>query len=124
MKLLILSLIVFSAPAVAQEGPQITFSESLHDFGDIERGARLSHTFEFENAGSAPLKIENVKTSCGCTAVRPSRGEFIGPKEAGTLPVDCTFDVLGAISCLLTVETNGGDTAKLTVKSQVKPKGK
>ncbi len=38
-----------------------------HDFGDIAKNKPVSHTFLFKNTGNAPLLIDNVRTSCGCT---------------------------------------------------------
>lgn len=122
MKLSIIWLIVAWAAPVAQGGPQIDFGDPFHDFGEVERGEKVGHTFEFQNVGSGTLKVERVKASCGCTPMRPARAVFIGPREKGELPLDCTFDVLGDILCLLEVETNGGEGAKLTVKAVVKPK--
>jgi hypothetical protein len=41
--------------------------EIVHDFGSVERGASVSHTFAVPNAGSSLLRLEHVKGSCGCT---------------------------------------------------------
>jgi len=39
-----------------------------HDFGDIIQGKPAGHAFRFRNSGDEPLVIDNVRTSCGCTA--------------------------------------------------------
>ncbi len=49
----------------------------------------MVHTFRFQNAGDAPLNIEKVRTSCGCTAALLS-SEVIAPGENGE--VGTTFD--------------------------------
>ena len=52
--------------------PRLEFGQ-LHDFGDIDLGETVAHVFEFRNAGDTPLKIENVRPSCGCTTSTDSR---------------------------------------------------
>jgi hypothetical protein len=37
------------------------------DFGTVQEGEVVEHTFKFKNAGSEPLVISNITSSCGCT---------------------------------------------------------
>ena len=39
-----------------------------HDFGDIEYNVPVEHNFKFVNISDELLTIDNVRTSCGCTA--------------------------------------------------------
>ncbi|MFT5385399.1 MAG: hypothetical protein ACI8VT_004188 [Saprospiraceae bacterium] len=39
-----------------------------HDFGDLEKDKPVEHFFKFKNISEAPITIDNVRTSCGCTA--------------------------------------------------------
>ncbi|MFK8102128.1 MAG: DUF1573 domain-containing protein [Saprospiraceae bacterium] len=39
-----------------------------HDFGDIARRTPVVHDFSFKNVSGEDLIIDNVRTSCGCTA--------------------------------------------------------
>ena len=55
---------VFEEP---KNGPKIVFSEDRHEFGDIIQGDVIEHVFEFTNSGNAPLVLQDVKTTCGCT---------------------------------------------------------
>jgi hypothetical protein len=55
---------VFEEPV---NGSKIKFAEVSFDFGDIEQGDVVEHTFTFENVGNQPLIISNVMTTCGCT---------------------------------------------------------
>lgn len=41
--------------------------ETEFDFGDIAPQKPVEHTFRFKNTSDAPLIIETVRTSCGCT---------------------------------------------------------
>ncbi|MFK7796911.1 MAG: DUF1573 domain-containing protein [Aureispira sp.] len=56
---------------VAQQLPDnltaIQLPEVQHDFGVIAKNSKVSHEFKIKNVGENPLKIENVKASCGCT---------------------------------------------------------
>ncbi len=39
-----------------------------YDWGELLEGDVAEHTYEIYNKGGAPLLIENVKTTCGCTS--------------------------------------------------------
>ena len=39
-----------------------------HDFGDLEQGKPVEHLFKFKNISTEPITIDNVRTTCGCTA--------------------------------------------------------
>ena len=73
-------------------GPYITFEETAHDFGDIQQGDKVEHTFKLENSGNAPLIITNVQTTCGCTAPEWPK-EPVMPGETAELKV--RFDSTG-----------------------------
>lgn len=50
-------------------GPTTTieFEEKEFDFGTIDEGDKVTHTYKFTNTGSEPLIIKDAKGSCGCT---------------------------------------------------------
>ena len=61
-----------ATPAVKEEKPEgplpvFEFTETDHDFGTINEGDVVEHTFKFTNNGEAPLIIQNATGSCGCT---------------------------------------------------------
>ncbi len=72
--------------------PVVTFNTLSYDFGDIQQGVKKEYTFELTNKGKSNLIIRNVKSSCGCTAVSPSKN-MIGPGEMA--PVKVVFDSTG-----------------------------
>lgn len=90
------------AGAIAQEvnqttsGPEITFSETEYQFGDIHQGDKVEHVFAFENTGTEPLIITNVQTTCGCTAPNWPR-DPIAPGQSGEIKV--VFNVLAKWEC-------------------------
>lgn len=45
----------------------VWLDETEHEFGDVEMNKPIQHTFTFKNISDAPLTIDNVRTSCGCT---------------------------------------------------------
>lgn len=92
--------------AMAQDGPQITFSEEMKDFGEVERGDKVSLSFAFENTGKADLEIIEVKPSCGCTSADLEKKVY-KPGEKGSIPI--TFDSArfdGMVTKTVTVKTN------------------
>ncbi|MBT8221054.1 MAG: DUF1573 domain-containing protein [Bacteroidia bacterium] len=54
-------------PAKKKKKARIEFSGTTYDFGEIEEGDQISHTFKFQNTGKQPLVIKDVQVSCGCT---------------------------------------------------------
>lgn len=65
MKLSVVVLSVFSLLLVSKVNWE---SPTEHDFGEIPYGKDVSHTFYFKNISPDSLFIDNVRTSCGCTA--------------------------------------------------------
>jgi len=86
MKWSIVTLIsfVFSCSVIAQQLPDpSTFDNRTHDFGEIkEVEGPVMHEFLFTNELDNPVKIVNVRASCGCTTPGWSKGEIL-PGESG-----------------------------------------
>ena len=88
-----LAAVLLAAPAWAQGAkPKAVFKETTHDFGKVKQGDVVSYEFVFKNEGSAPLVIEKVETTCGCTAALASE-KTIGPGKEGR--IKATFDTRG-----------------------------
>ena len=64
----------------------------LIDLGRVEEGKIVSDTIRFVNSGTEPVHIAQVKSSCGCTAVRIGDSE-IGPGD--TAEVAFTLNTRG-----------------------------
>ena len=47
---------------------KIEFPQKSFNFGDLQEGEIVTHTFRFKNTGTKSLVILNVEASCGCTA--------------------------------------------------------
>ena len=111
MKRLILSLItvvaIISLANAQQKGAYISFEKEVHDFGKIkEDDGKVEYKFIFTNTGNAPLILNKVKASCGCTS--PTWTEKpIMPGEKGF--VSAVFDPRnrpGNFNKSIFVETN------------------
>jgi len=69
--------------------PKFQFKSQEHDFGKLIEGVKASFKFKFKNVGGSDLLINQVKTSCGCTASSYTN-EPIPP--GGTGVIELTFD--------------------------------
>lgn len=114
------SLFTFSAGLAllgyAGEGPEIIFSKDFHDFGVIEKGTKVTTTFEFQNTGKADLEISEVKVSCGCTSAALDKTVY-KPGESGVVPV--SFDSTrfsGTIHKTVTVKSNAANNPELQLE--------
>lgn len=78
-----------AVPVPVSDGPRIVFPEPVYDFGTVEQGEQVTKLFRFTNQGSQALRIQSVKSSCGCTAAVIS-ADIIPPGQEGT--ISATFD--------------------------------
>jgi len=94
------------SPAELAAAPVVTYDSDSFDFGDIKPGTRVEHTFNLKNTGKRDLLIRDVKSSCGCTAVSPSKN-LVASNES--VPLKVVFDSTGKSgrqSKTITVITN------------------
>ncbi len=86
---------------------RIVWEKSEYNFGAIQEvDGKVDGIFYFLNIGKVPVKIEDVKTSCGCTIAEYSK-EPIKPNEKGF--VKATFDPTmkkGEFNKSITVKAN------------------
>ena len=107
-----------------QQLENLAFVEKIHDFGTIQEvDGPVEFAFEFTNKSGAPVKILNVKASCGCTTPGWTK-EDIGVGEEGF--VKAKYDPQnrpGSFNKSLTVTTNDA-TARyiLYIRGNVVPK--
>jgi uncharacterized protein DUF1573 len=109
-----------ATPAMA-DTPRLVVGDAVFDFGTVEQGASVEHTFVLGNAGDATLRIDNVKSSCGCTvAVLSARDVPPGGEGRVTVTLD-TARMVGAKTKTVTVYTNdpAAGTTGLTLHGSV-----
>lgn len=93
-------------PQLLAATPRLAVDQPTFNFGAIPQGKKLDHLFTFTNKGDAPLTIEQVRTSCGCTAANIA-SRLIEPGKKGEIKV--TFDstnFAGNISKTVFVHSN------------------
>ncbi len=99
----------------------MSFEETVCDFGAIEEAdGPVSHVFRFTNTSQAPVVIERVQSSCGCTTPAYRR-EPVRPGEDGTIEVKFNpANFKGRITRTVTVFYNNGKGRELlTVKADI-----
>ena len=64
--------------------PVIEFDKTVHDFGEVAEGVKVSFSYKFTNKGNADLIISNCVPTCGCTVpefprhpIKPGKSDFI-----------------------------------------------
>jgi hypothetical protein len=88
------------------KGPMIHFDSNKHDFGTIQNGEIIHHTFTYKNTGSDTLYITGVTTDCGCT-VPDLAEEMVLPDSTGIIKVTYNSkDDAGRVLQYLTVKHN------------------
>ena len=65
---------------------KIAFEQETFDFGEVDEGAVVQHTFNFVNTGKAPLLISSARSTCGCTVPEWPK-EPVPPGERGQIEV-------------------------------------
>lgn len=82
-------LLLCSLTAFAQSSERLIEwqGETEHDFGDLEHKQPVRHAFVFKNTSEQPITVENVRTTCGCTAPDWSYDPVL-PGETGTINIE------------------------------------
>ncbi len=102
--------------------PEISFDATEHDFGTIDQGTAVEHTFTFTNTGNAPLVITNASSSCGCTVPTWTK-EPIAPGESGEMLVKFNGSGQNQVTKTVTVTANTeSGKEQLRIKAFVTPK--
>jgi hypothetical protein len=69
-----------------QAYPVMEFEEQEFNFGTVEEGEVVEHTFVFTNTGDAPLIVSNAVATCGCTVPTWTK-KAISPGDKGEMLV-------------------------------------
>ena len=120
-----LSLVFATDFAKAQtKDPKVTFTEESFDFTNIaEEKGPVTHEFTFTNTGGAPLIIQNVKASCGCTTPDWTKDPVLPGKKGVVKATYNPQNRPGEFNKSITVTSNAeNNTVVLTIKGKVTPK--
>lgn len=120
-KIILIAFVLANAVVFAQKGPKIEFKDKDNtiDYGktnkEDDNGVRV---FEFTNTGDAPLIINNVQSTCGCTIpTKPT--EAIQPGKTGKIEVKYNMNT-GPIRKTITVESNAVNVDEGRVAIKIK----
>lgn len=123
MVIMFLALVTVQAqdkPATPQDS--IVFENTTHDYGTIVQGSDGSCEFKFTNKGKAPIVLNDVKASCGCTVPEWTRTP-VAPGEKGAIKVTYNTNNQGAFTKSITVNSSAKNSPLvLMIKGTVTPK--
>ena len=137
MRLLFLFLLsvffMYSSALVAQEEAesdtisfaQMKFENSSYNFGDLYQGEKVEHIFSFINIGNAPLILNNVLATCGCTAPEWEKKPLLPGDEGQVKIVFDSSSKIGRQNKVITIRSNAksGDY-RLRISAMVLPSKK
>ena len=106
---------------VPANGAKISFTETEHNYGTIQKGGNGDCEFTFKNEGNEPLILQNVKASCGCTTPSYTQKPVMSG-QTGTIKVHYNTNNVGGFSKSVTVTSNAVDNPRvvLRIKGNVK----
>jgi hypothetical protein len=86
MKLLLVLLCLFTGSAFGQ----LAWGTTEQTFNSKPQDKEVVAKYKFTNTGTKPIKIQNVRTSCGCTTAALSKTDY-APGESGEIEAKFTF---------------------------------
>lgn len=103
--------------AADNNGPEIKFKTTSHEYGEIYQNGDGTYKFEFTNTGNEPLILTKPRSSCGCTVPSWPK-EPILPGETNNIKVTYNTHKVGAFNKTVTVYSNA-KTVVLRIKGKV-----
>lgn len=91
--------------SLQREGPIAEFNMVSYDLGEVLQGKETIAVFTLMNKGNAPLVVENIKVSCGCTLVEWSQDPIL-PEQSAKITVKYNSNIIGTIKRSIVVHTN------------------
>lgn len=110
-----------TANQVNENGPEITFKETIHEFGNIQYNGNGTYEFAFINTGNEPLILSQPKSSCGCTVPEWPKQPIL-PGESNVIKVTYkNTNRPGGFSKYVTIFSNAktNKEVKLTIRGTV-----
>lgn len=104
---------LFLAP-IAWAAPELAVENGTFNFGSIQQGKKVPHTFKIRNSGDTPLHIKKLEAACGCTAVKPSTSVLQPGKGAEIEVVFDSTSFSGKVQKTVTMTTNAAKTPNYT----------
>jgi hypothetical protein len=120
----ILSVFIFATFALCAQtqenvekvnGPEISFTKDVHDYGEIAVNSDGSSTFEFTNTGNEPLILSQPRSSCGCTVPTWPRQPIL-PGEKEKITVTYNTSRPGMINKSVTILSNAKKNSSVILR--------
>jgi hypothetical protein len=108
------------AQKAAPTSEAIELKEISYEFGSIPQGRPVTHNFQVINKSKAPLLIENVEASCGCTTPEWEQ-QPIAPGAVSTIRVGFNASAEGRFNKQITIYYGGNKVKTLTITGTVYP---
>lgn len=121
MKKVFLSILflILGYTVAAQQAATITFDTLVIDYGVINKGDDGVRQFRFTNTGTVDLKINQVRSSCGCTIPKKPSAP-IAPGASDIIEVKYDTERVGPIRKTITVASNASNgMVALKIKGEV-----
>ncbi len=81
-------LCMLGRPLPGQQTSVVTWETPIeHRFGVLRMDKPSTHAFVFRNTGEAPLLLQTVRTTCGCTAAAWTETP-VEPGQTGSVRID------------------------------------
>lgn len=97
---------IVATEARAKQGPWIHAEEPVFDWGTVEEGSEIRHTFRLTNRGTELVTIDKARTNCGCGAFDFSREIPPGTEGHLTIVIPGNKVVPGKLRASITLRTN------------------
>jgi len=109
------------SPEERKNAPQVKFESTTYDFGTAKQHTKVSYTFQFKNEGKRDLKIRKIRTTCGCTTVKPETTVIPSGEGSSFKAIFHTGGRSGYQRKLIYFITNDPErsTVRLTIKGKV-----
>jgi Protein of unknown function (DUF1573) len=89
--LALLAGLLVAVPAGPNNWAEGLFEQSSKDFGAVPRGPVLTYHFRLTNNTAGPVRVSNLRVSCGCTVARMDT-PLLAPGESGVVTTEMHTD--------------------------------
>lgn len=98
-----------------KNGPEITFEETVFDYGEILLHGDGTHEFEFTNTGNEPLILSRPRSSCGCTVPTWPRQPIL-PGDKEKIKVTYNTNKAGPFNKTVTILSNAKNSSSVVLR--------
>ncbi len=108
----VFTLLIIGLISLSTTAQEFKFESESIDYGKIKKGSNGERTFVFTNIGDAPLVINKVQSSCGCTIPKKPEAPIM-PGEKGEIKVSYDTKRVGGFSKSITIYSNAKNARKI-----------